>query len=227
MTTAVVKYGSGMADRYSATRSYGGVSAAARTAARRAALVDAAIRLFGTQGYVATGVKQLCREAGVTDRYFYESFRDRGELYAAAFEQVVTELLTVVAGAALAESGAPERQARAAVGSFVGHLTEEPAKAKVLFVEVGAVGGEVAREVRASTRRFAELLAGAARPHLAPGTSDLRLTMAALSLVGAMGVVLLEWLDGALDATVDDITDYFVDMLLTAGQAGGGSSTGS
>ena len=210
-----------MADRYSPTRSYGGVSAADRAAARRAALVDAAIRLFGTQGYVATGVKQLCREAGLTDRYFYESFRDRGELYAAAFEHVVTELLAVVGSAALAEVGAPDRQARAAVEGFIGHLTADPAKAKLLFLEVGAVGGEVAREVRASTRRFAELLAGAARPHLAPGTSDLRLTMAALSLIGAMGVVILEWLDGALDATVEEITDYFVDMLLTAGRAGG------
>lgn len=209
-----------MAERYTATRSYAGVSAADRTAARRAALVDAAVRLFGTRGFVATGVKDLCREAGLTDRYFYESFRDRGELYAAAFEQVVTELLGVVGSAALAEAGAPERQARAAVGSFVGHLTAEPAKAKLLFLEVGAVGGEVAREVRASTRRFAELLAGAARPHLAPGTDDLRLTMAALSLVGAMGVVILEWLDGALEATAEDIADHFVDMLLTAGRAG-------
>jgi AcrR family transcriptional regulator len=211
-----------MADRYAATRSYGGVSAADRTAARRAALVDAAVRLFGSRGFVATGVKDLCREAALTDRYFYESFRDRGELYAVAFEQVVTELLGVVGSAALAEAGAPERQARAAVRSFVGHLTAEPAKAKLLFLEVGAVGGDLAREVRASTRRFAELLAGAARPHLAPGTDDLRLTMAALSLVGAIGVVILEWLDGALEATVEEITDYFVDMLLTAGRAGAG-----
>lgn len=209
-----------MAGRYSATRSYAGVSASDRAAARRAALVDAAIRLFGSRGYTATGVKDLCRDAGVTDRYFYESFRDRGELYAAAFEQVVTELLLVVGAAALAEPGDLARQARAAVGGFVQHLAAEPAKARLLFVEVGAVGGEIAREVRASTRRFAELLAGAARPHLDPATTDRRLAMAALSLVGAMGAVMVEWLDGGLDATAEEITDYFVDMLLAAGRAG-------
>jgi AcrR family transcriptional regulator len=197
------------------------VSAADRAAARRTALVDAAIRRFGTEGYAATGVKDLCRAAGVTDRYFYESFGDRAELFAAAFEHVVAELLTVVGAAALAEADDPDRQARAAVGSLVGHLAAEPAKARLLFVEAGAVGGEVTREVRASIRRFADLLAGAARRHLPPGTSDLRLTMAALSLVGAMGLVVLEWLDGTLDATQDEITDYFVDMLLTAGGASG------
>ena len=45
--------------------------------------------------------------------------------------------------------------------------------------------------------------------------------MGALSLVGAIRLVLLEWLDGDLDATVDDISDYFVEMLLVAGAAGG------
>jgi AcrR family transcriptional regulator len=210
-----------VAGKYAATRSYGGVSAADRVAARRAALVEAAIRLYGTDGYAATGVKDLCREAGVTDRYFYESFQDRSELFAAAFEHVVAELLTVVGAAALAEAGEPDRQARAAVGGLVGHLAAEPAKARLLFVEAGAVGGDVSREVRASVRRFADLLAGAARPHLPAGTSDLRLTMAALSLVGAMGLVVLEWLDGTIEATQDEVTDYFVDMLLAAGEASG------
>jgi AcrR family transcriptional regulator len=196
------------------------MSADARAAARRQQLVDAAVQLFGTDGYAATGVKQLCREAGVTDRYFYESFQDRSELFRAAFEQVVGEMLVAVGGAALSEAGAPDRQARAAVGAFVGALTADPAKARLLFLEAGSVGGEIAREVRSSTRRFAELLTGAARPHLPPGTSEQRLTMAALSLIGAMGIVVLEWLDGDLDVTVDDISDYFVDLLMVASAAG-------
>jgi AcrR family transcriptional regulator len=208
-----------VAERYTATRPYGGISAETRTAVRRQRLIDAAIQLFGDQGFAATGVKQLCRRAGVTDRYFYESFDDRAALFQAAFEQVVGELLVAVGGAALGEAGSPERQARAAVEAFVGSLTSDPARARLLFLEVGSVGGDIAREVRASTRRFAELVAGAARPHLPAGTPDQRLTMAALSLIGAIGVVVLEWLDGDLEATVDDITDYFVDMLLTAGSA--------
>jgi AcrR family transcriptional regulator len=210
-----------VADRYAATRAYGGVSAADRAAARREALIDAAVRLYGGNGYASTGVKDLCREAGLTDRYFYESFADGAELFAAAFDHVVVELLTVVGAAALAEAGEPDRQARAAVGGLIGHLAAEPAKARLLFVEAGAVGGEVSREVRASLRRFADLLAGAARPHLPRETSDLRLTMAALSLVGAMGVVVLEWLDGTIDASQEEVTDYFVDMLLAAGEASG------
>ena len=98
-------------------------------------------------------------------------------------------------------------------------LAADPGRARLLFLEVGAVGGEIGRQVRASTRRFAELLAGAARPHLAPGVPDARLSMAALSLVGAIGIVMLEWVDGGLAASVDDLTDHFVEMLLTASTA--------
>jgi AcrR family transcriptional regulator len=206
--------------RYTATRPYGGVTAEARAAARRDQLIDAAIELFGTDGYAATGVKQLCRAAGVTDRYFYESFRDRGELFSAAFDRVVGDLLAAVAEVAVAEAGSLERQARAAVTTFITALADEPARARLLFVEATAVGGDVGREVRASTRRFAELLAGAARSHLPTDVPPTRLSMAALSLVGAMGAVIIEWLDGDLEAGIDELIDYFVEMLLVASRAG-------
>jgi AcrR family transcriptional regulator len=52
-------------------RSYGGESANDRLARRRRQLLDAGLELFGTTGYRATTVRQLCREARVSDRYFY------------------------------------------------------------------------------------------------------------------------------------------------------------
>src|SRR3546814_15236511 len=87
-----------MAERYSATRTYGGVSAAARTAERRERLVAAAVALFGRQGYLETGVKAICHAAGVHDRYFYESFHNPQELFPAAFGLATGELFARVAG---------------------------------------------------------------------------------------------------------------------------------
>jgi AcrR family transcriptional regulator len=208
-----------MPDRYATTRSYGGRSASERASERRDRFIDAAIRCFGTEGYAATGVKDLCREAGLTDRYFYESFRDRSDLYVAAFDRVVGELVAVVGLAALAHPSEPEHQARAAVQAFVGALTSDASRARLLFLEVGAVGGEAARHARASTRRFADLVIAAARPHLAPDISEQRLAMAGLSLIGAMGLVMVEWLDGDLDVTVDDVVTHFLDLLLAANAA--------
>ena len=207
-----------MAEAAAPPRSYGGVSGADRVAARRARLVDAAVELYGTRGYAATGVKDICRTAGLTDRYFYESFPTQGDLFIAAFRHVTGTLLEQVAAAVAAAPPAPEVQARAAIESFVRALVADRRIARVLFLEAAAVGGDVEREVRASVRRFADLIATTARPYL-PDVPDHLVTMGALSLVGAIQYVLTEWLDGHLEAGVDEMTEYFVDMLLTAAAA--------
>src|SRR5206468_2848506 len=78
--------------RVSPTRPYGGVSAERRVADRRERLLEAALEDFGTRGVAATGVKDICRRAGLTDRYFYESFRDSGELFTAVCDRATTHL---------------------------------------------------------------------------------------------------------------------------------------
>lgn len=199
-------------------RSYGGVTATERVATRRARLVDAAVELYGTHGYAATGIKDICRVAGLTDRYFYESFTGQPELFVAAFQHVSGALVAAVAGAVATAPVEPEAQAHAAVQSFVTAIVDDPRTARLLFFEAAAVGATVEREVRRSIRRFADLIATTARPYI-PDVPDHLVTMGALSLVGAIQYVLTEWLDGNLDATVEDMTQYFVDMLLTAATA--------
>jgi AcrR family transcriptional regulator len=199
-------------------RSYGGVSAPERVAARRSRLVDAAVELYGTRGYAATGIKEICRVAGLTDRYFYESFGSQADLFIAAFHDVSGKMLVTVAAAVSSAPPEPEVQARAAVDAFVRAIVDDRRIARLLFFEASAVGGTVEQDVRASIRGFADLIASTARPYL-PDVPDRLVTMGALSLVGAMQYVLTEWLDGNLDTTVEDMTQYFIDMLLTAAAA--------
>src|SRR4051794_9638175 len=99
------------------TRSYGGVSAADRVAERRKRVMAAGLDLFGTHGYTATGVKDVCRAAGVTDRYFYESFADRKALFLAVFDSRIEQLLEIVVAAVAAAGPAPAGPPRAAIGS--------------------------------------------------------------------------------------------------------------
>src|SRR5690348_10370050 len=126
LTNRIVKYdGSGMA---AVGRTYGGVSAAERIAGRRARLLDAGLELFGTQGFSATGVKDVCRAAGLTDRYFYESFSDSRELFLAVFDRLTDDLFSAVAIAAARSAADPERQLREAIGTFIGALADDPRK---------------------------------------------------------------------------------------------------
>jgi AcrR family transcriptional regulator len=198
-------------------RSYGGVSAADRVAARRQKLLDAALELYGTRGFNATGVKDICRQAGLTDRYFYESFRDAAELFITTYERATSELLTSVGEGVAAVAPLPDRQVRAALETFVRALAADPRKARVLFAETASAGPEAERHVRASLRRFADLVAATARPHLSPTIPDRLLQMGALSLVGAIERVIIEWQDDQLETTIDEIIEYLVQLFLAAG----------
>ena len=75
-------------------RPYRGVDAADRLASRRAGLLDAGLELLGGEESAELTVRAICRQAGVTARYFYESFADKDEFVAAVFDWVIAELAT-------------------------------------------------------------------------------------------------------------------------------------
>ena len=201
-------------------RSYGGVSATERVAARRARLLDAGLELYGTRGFAATGVKDICRQAGLTDRYFYESFRDSGELFTAVFDRATSDLLALVADHVGQVTPEPESQVRASIEAFVRALVADPRQARVVFAESTAAGAEVDRHIRASLRQFAALIATTARPHL-PEMPERMLQLGSLSLVGAIERVIIEWQDGQLDATIEEVIDHLVQLFLIAGASVG------
>ena len=73
-------------------RIYGGVKADLRKKERRGKLISAALEAFGTTGYSTNSVKNICQIAGLTERYFYESFKNKESLLCAAYQELVDEL---------------------------------------------------------------------------------------------------------------------------------------
>ena len=70
-----------------------------RTAATRRILLDAARRLFGTEGYTAVGTERIAREAGVTRGALYHQFADKSDLFAALLDEVEAEIAARMLGA--------------------------------------------------------------------------------------------------------------------------------
>jgi AcrR family transcriptional regulator len=211
----------GLVNMEAMARSYGGMSAAERVADRRERLLGAAVELYGTRGFLATGVKDICRAAGVTDRYFYESFRDGSELFTAAFDRETGRLLALVADAVGNVDPVPEAQARAAIGTFVRTLAADPRMARLVFIEAPSAGTQVEQHMRRRLREFAQLVAFTARPHIDTRVPDRLVEMGALALVGAIERVMVEWHDGGLQASVDEVVETLVLLFLAAGSSAG------
>ena len=71
-------------------RPYRGVSATDRRHQRRQRLIDAGLQLFGTRGIAAVGIVDVCAEAGLTKRYFYENFASLAELQSAVVDHAIS-----------------------------------------------------------------------------------------------------------------------------------------
>jgi AcrR family transcriptional regulator len=70
-----------------------------RTAQTRAALITAARRLFGAEGFAEVGAGRVALEAGMTRGALYHQFADKAGLFAAVLEEVEAEIAQRVASA--------------------------------------------------------------------------------------------------------------------------------
>jgi AcrR family transcriptional regulator len=193
---------------------YAGMAAVERRAARRGRLLEAALELLGGEGWHATTVRGICARAGLTPRYFYESFADLDELLLALFDQLANEAAFLTLDAVVAAPEDARAKSRAAIEAFIRLVTDDPRKARVLFVE--AVGSEALTRRRYETLRvFASLVAQQGREFYGMQQSvDPLIESSALMCVGGIAEILLAWLDGTLrcsrERLIDDCTDLFV-----------------
>jgi len=172
-----------------------------RAALRRDKLVAAGVQLLGDQGGPALTVRAVCRVAGLTEHYFYESFADRDEFVRAVYDDVCTRAMSALMSAATP---------REAVERFVGLMVDDPVRGRVLLL-APAVEPVLARSGAEWMPSFIDLL----QRKLTRIGDPVRQHMVAISLIGGLTALFTAYLDGRLAATREQFIDYCVDMLLT------------
>ena len=179
---------------------YKGVSAADRAAERRRRLLDATLSVWSDPGQRTT-MTAVCRAAGLTERYFYESFGGLDEVLTAVVEEVATEIETTTLAAAEAAGADPGDRITAAVRAFVDLLVADPRKGRVAKIEAAARPG-----LRGPPNPLLGLIAHLPREvgqhHAARRHED---ELAGLMFIGGMAEVVTAWLDGALDVDPEEV----------------------
>jgi AcrR family transcriptional regulator len=113
---------------------WGGRTVEARRAARRERLIDAAIDIWADSGWAAVSLRSVCGRAGLNDRYFRESFADREELLAAAWDHVRDgTTATLIAAIGARRDSPPLDVLHRAVEAVVLGFAEDPRRSQVLF----------------------------------------------------------------------------------------------
>ncbi|MEU0505831.1 TetR/AcrR family transcriptional regulator [Nocardia sp. NPDC005998] len=202
-----------------AKRTYGGVSADERRAQRRAALLDAALEIIGTQGIAKLTVSGLCAQAGLNERYYYESFDSRDAVLAALIDRIAEEMAATIVGALQAAQADTRSKAHAAISAGIHLLTDDPRKAHVALI-AGMATPELRARTNQTVRVFARLVAaegidfyGITDPEPDP-TIDFRATY----LVGGLVQTLTAWLQNDLPLTRDELIEHTTDVFVLLGE---------
>ena len=166
-------------------RPYGGLAMEDRVAARRARFIEAGIELFGTQGFRGATVRGICAAAGLTDRYFYESFPTLEALLATVYTTLKDRFAARLTDESLhpeawqGDAAAIERQVTAAYELWF-DTVRDPRFARIVLVEILGVSAEMDALYEASARAMAALTIAP----LAFTQPSLKLTKARRELLG-------------------------------------------
>ena len=116
-------------------RTYRGETAQARREQRRTKLLEAALDCFATRGVAHTTMRDICSQARLTDRYFYESFRNIKDAYEAVYRWQKEQLVAQVAEAMSCAPTSLMDQAEAGLKAFYAFLREDARRAHVLLID--------------------------------------------------------------------------------------------
>lgn len=182
-------------------RPYRGLSPDERMRQRRAQLLDACLDVLGERGVVDTTVDLVCKRAGLSKRYFYESFSDREAILVALLEGVMDDVRAALLDTLGDAPADPEEQMRRLVTTTVTTITADPRVAR-LWAE--ASHQPVLEERR--SRAYGDV-AQVLIDILLPGTDEPGAHSAFVLVVAGTTEVLRRWIAEEPERPTDEIVD--------------------
>lgn len=174
---------------------------------RRQQFMQAGLHVFGTHGYRKTTVRMLCTDAGLTDRYFYESFGSTEDLLVAVYESQIEQVQQEVVQAIFNEqfTQAPMAAiARALHAVF--SLTAQPQWGRMFWMEILGVSPRVDAVYLRTFNLFTDMILMVAH-HFYPSLqlSDDEERVIGMALIGAVGQSATYWMLGGYQQPLDTL----------------------
>jgi AcrR family transcriptional regulator len=185
-------------------RLFRGLSADERRKQRREQLIEAGLRSFGARGFHEVGVRDICAEARLTERYFYESFSNREALFLAVYERGVERVRETVMAALQGVS--PDQMPRAGLRAFLCLLRDEPLWPRIILIDVLTVGAAVGTQSILATQGFADLVGSIVESTYSERSLDPKLI--ASGLVGSTVSLVMRWASNGFQEPLEYVLDH-------------------
>ena len=184
-------------------RKWRGRGAEERKAERRAQLLSAAIQVYSERGFRHSSIKAVCDAAGLTERYFYESFAHSEDMLIAAasasLEYMIVELRAKCAVVSR------EDRLRTILINYYGMLQEQPAHARAFLVEIRGISPIVDEYLETVVETFGALIVDASMDSLSRVDR-----MIAIGAVGAIVHIALDWIINDFATPIEEVVEAAV-----------------
>jgi AcrR family transcriptional regulator len=188
-------------------RRYGGVLPEERQRLRRAKLIEGGIEVFGTKGFHATTVREVCVAAHLTERYFYESFKTLPQLYLATYSALREQLMDLtLAALSQAKAAGPLAMLEPAMRVFLEFIRDDPRRGRIMLVDSLGVDDQVAAMSGATARDYSAML----RQHLNllvkdEAALDVNLDLLADGMIGLNVLLAARWMQDGFVEPIDKV----------------------
>lgn len=170
--------------------------------------MTAAYTLYAKPGFASTTIERLCSEARISNRAFYECFGGREELLQAIHERCVDESLNAVSKALQDAPNTLDGRIRAGIHAYIEFATADPRRARIMHVEVRRSGDVLTHARQRAIDSFARLVEEASADYPAP--APLNRHLLALAMVGALQELLIEWVLGDPQPSLEQLVGVAV-----------------
>jgi AcrR family transcriptional regulator len=180
-------------------------------AARRERLLNAGLDLLGsdTPDAGSLTVRDVCQQAGVAARYFYESFTDKNDFIGAVFDWAVTDLANATQAAVAAAR--PREQTRAGIAKIVATITGDRRVGRLLF-STQLANAPLVRKRMESNALFVMLSGRHVENALQLPEND-RIKATAHFVVGGVAQTISAWLAGEVILEPDHLVEHLTSLL--------------
>ncbi|MBH0774782.1 TetR/AcrR family transcriptional regulator [Nocardia bovistercoris] len=196
-------------------RRWRGLAPAQRITARREQLIGAGVELMGTVGAAEISMRGICRQAGLTERYFYESFPNLDALLATVLETVVLAARDRLLDALTTAPVDRDAMFRHCVAAFTDYLIEDRRRGRIMFVESQATPALTARAdelIELFTAPIA--LTIGAGDYRQPTPDHLDSVLNANAIFGSLAYLYRPWLDGSIPVPRERFDEHAARLLI-------------
>ena len=207
-------------------RQFKGLSLTERKQARREKLIEAGIEAYGTHGFFAVTVKDICNEAKLTERYFYESFKKSDELFQTIFLTLIDQLQHNVMQAIMQASSDPRKMIEAGLTALLTTLRDNPRMARIIYIDAMLVqelhNQATIHETMLRFDRMIQAFVMLMMPHI--DRSEREISFVATGLNGYVTQIAIRWVVSGFKQSMEDVLSscsiVFLSLLNTFSEKG-------